>query len=261
MRQELTRLFRYRALQYVLARRDVSIRYKQSVMGFLWAILMPMLIVGAGALVRVAAGKFSGGHVSNADIQSVIVRAVVWSFVIAAVRFSTASLIGNTNLVTKIAFPKEVFPIAAVLSSLFDFAIAAVAALVAMALLGWVPGLMALWALPMLVVTVMLVLGSALVLSATNLFFRDVKYIVEIFLTYAIFFTPVLYSADAVGKWKNIIMLNPIAPLLEGISDTLVEGVPPDYGWLGYSAGFAFVALFAGYWLFKQLESTFAERI
>jgi len=257
----ISKLWQYRELLYMVAWRDVRIRYKQSVMGFLWAILMPSLIVGAGILVRVGGAKYTGSTISFDDIASVMVRAVAWSFFIAGIRFGTNSLLANATLVTKIAFPKEVFPVAATLSSLFDFVIATAAVLLTLVVMGWVPTAQAFWGLLLLVMLVMLTTGLALLLSAANLFFRDVKYIVEIMLTYAIFFTPVLYEASVLGKWRTVVMLNPMAPILEGLADTMVYGRPPELHWIAYSFVVSAATLLFGYWLFKQLEPKFAESI
>jgi ABC-type polysaccharide/polyol phosphate export permease len=259
--QTLSSLYRARELLYLLTWRDIRVRYKQSVMGLLWAILMPLLIVGAGAMVRIGAAKYSNSALTPEDMASVIVRAVIWAFFISAIRFGTNSLISNPNLVTKIAFPKEVFPIAAVLSSLFDFIVAAVIVAVALPFIGVMPTATALWFFPLLICMVVQAVGLSLILSATNLFFRDVKYLVEIFLTYAIFFTPVLYPASMLGKWESIILLNPIAPLLEAMSNALVEGRAPDAFWTTYSAVASVLFLLVGYAIFKKLEAEFAESI
>jgi ABC-type polysaccharide/polyol phosphate export permease len=257
----LQTLLRYRELGYLFTWREIRIRYKQSVMGFLWAIFMPALIVGAGALVRVVASKWSGRPLTAQDIASVIVRAVIWAFFVSSIRFGTSSLTQNSNLVTKIAFPKELFPIASVMSSLFDFAVASVVVAICLPILGVTFHLEALWSIPLMLVTILLVIGLTLILSASNLFFRDVKYLVEIFLTYAIFFTPVLYPASMAGQWRPLLYLNPVSPLLEATADAVVLGSIPDLPWVGYSV-VSSLALFAvGYSLFKQLEASFAERI
>ncbi len=261
MLDDLRRLMRSKELLYMLTWRDIRIRYKQSIMGVMWAILMPTLIVGAGIIIRVGAAKWSGTSITMHDIASVMVRAVAWAFFAASIRFGTNCLVGNTNLVTKIAFPKEVFPMAAVLSSLFDFCVATIAILIVLVILGWAPSWYVLWSLYLVFVLVSLATGLSLILSAGNLFFRDVKYIVEIFLTYAIFFTPVLYDADMLGKWSHVLLLNPVAPILEGLSDTMVEQRAPDAAWVAYSTTVAAVSLLVGYWWFKQLEAKFAERI
>jgi lipopolysaccharide transport system permease protein len=254
-------LTNYRELLYLLAWRDVRVRYKQSIMGLLWAILMPSLIVGAGALVRYGFAEFSKTTVSTEDIVSVMVRAVIWAFFVSAIRFGTASLVSNANLVSKIAFPKEVFPIAAVISSLFDFAIALAVVILLLLMFGFTPTPLWLLAIPLLLLMLAQAIGLALLLSSLNLFYRDVKYIVEIFLTYAIFFTPVLYPAEMFGHWEFLLLLNPISPLLEGMSDAVVTGQRPDPFWITYAAAWAVALLLLGYWLFKQLETKFAERI
>jgi len=212
-------------------------------------------------LVRIAVAKYSNSTVTADDIASVIVRAVAWSFFTSGIRFGTSSLMANINLVTKLAFPKEVFPFAATLSSLFDFAIATAAAVGILLMIGWQPGINALWAIPLVLVLVALTAGLALFLSAANLFYRDVKYLVEVFLTYAIFFTPVFYDVTMLGEWSDLALLNPVAPILEGLSASVVLNRPPDAAWLSYSAIVSLFILVAGYWFFKQLEAKFAESI
>src|SRR5689334_990971 len=106
MFQYTRELSRFRDLLYMLVWRDISIKYKQSVMGLLWAVLMPLLIVCAGALVRYAFSEVSHQPLAGTDIAAVSVKAIPWAFFVASVRFSTLSLISNTNLVTKIYFPR-----------------------------------------------------------------------------------------------------------------------------------------------------------
>lgn len=261
MTNNLASLVKARDLLYMLTWRDIHVRYKQSIMGLFWSVLMPSLIVGAGVLVRVGAAQFSGTKITAEDISSVMVRAVPWSFFIAGLRFATSSLLVNSNLVTKIAFPKEVFPISAVFSNLFDFLIATTVVVIVMFATGWHPTLHALWFVPLMIVLIALTVSLSLILAAANLFFRDVKYLVEVFLTYAIFFTPVLYPAKMLGEWQHVLMLNPIAPLLEGIANSVVLGEAPDAFWTWYSVITTALLLWAGYGLFKRLESKFAESI
>lgn len=117
-------LIQYRDLLYMFTWRDIKARYKQSMMGFFWAILMPLLIVGAGVLVRIAFLMTSGNHINFGDLSSIALKSLPWAFFVSAVKFGTQSMLSNTNLVTKIYFPREVLPLAAVLASLFDTAIA-----------------------------------------------------------------------------------------------------------------------------------------
>jgi ABC-type polysaccharide/polyol phosphate export permease len=121
MKEMIDELIQYRQLIYILTWRDIKIKYKQTVMGFLWAILMPLLIVSAGVLVRKAFSMVSGKPVEMMELASITVKALPWSFFISSIKFGTNSLTGNSNLVTKIYCPREVFPISAVMANLFDF--------------------------------------------------------------------------------------------------------------------------------------------
>ena len=181
MKEELQELYKYRELLYMIAYRDVKVRYKQSIMGFMWAILMPIVIVVAGVVVRYAYAFASHVPLRTTDIASVAVKSLPWAFLVSSVRFGCNSLIGaNNNLVTKIYFPREIFPLAAVIASLFDFFVASGALLIflLMVKVGWSYYLI--WVPLLLLNMVILASGIAMIVSAASLFFRDVKYIVEV---------------------------------------------------------------------------------
>ena len=261
MRESLSELYKYRELLYTLAQRDIKVRYKQSVMGFLWAILMPVLIVMAGMLVRYAYAIASGKPLDRADIVGVAVKSVPWAFLVSSVRFGCNSLVGNSNLVTKIYFPKEIFPMAAVLASLFDFVVASAALLILLVALRTSWSIYLLWTPALLLNLVFLAAGIGMVVSAASLFFRDVKYIVEVVLTFGIFFTPVFYDVGMLGNKGKWLLLNPVAPILEGLSACIAHQRPPQLVWIAYSLGFATVVFLGGYFFFKHLEPAFAESI
>jgi ABC-type polysaccharide/polyol phosphate export permease len=252
-------LARHRDLLYMIAWREVKVKYKQSVMGILWALLLPIVIVFAGVVVRYAFSLISGQAMTLADTASVMVKAVPWAFFVSAIRFSSNSLIGNAELVTKIYMPREIFPFAAVLSALLDFAIASAVLVIVLSVVRIGVSIHLLW-VPVLVSTlVLIVVGLALVLSASSLFLRDVKYLVEVLLTFAIFFTPVFYDAHMVGQWEGLMMLNPIAPILQGLQDVVVKQTAPSLQWLAYAGGVGIVGCIAGVAFFKRVEPFFAE--
>ncbi|MGB6199997.1 MAG: hypothetical protein WA871_07275 [Candidatus Acidiferrales bacterium] len=262
MSEDLQELYRYRELLFMIAYRDVKVRYKQSIMGFMWAVLMPVLIVMAGIVVRFAYALASHVPLQTADIASVAVKSLPWAFLVSSIRFGCNSLIGaNTNLVTKVYFPREIFPLAAVLSSFFDFLVASVALTIFLAVMrvGWSAYLV--WVPVLLVNMVALAAGIAMLVSAASLFFRDVKYIVEVFLTFGIFFTPVFYDVSMFGAKAKWLLLNPIAPILDGLSTCIVRHQSPNLHWLTYSSLFAAASLLFGYVFFKHLEPAFAESI
>jgi ABC-type polysaccharide/polyol phosphate export permease len=117
------------------------------------------------------------------------------------------------------------------------------------------------WIPALLVTLVLFTAGLSILFAAANLFFRDIKYIVEVILTFAIFFTPVLYDASLAGKWRWVLMLNPVAVVLDGLQATIVRMRPPDVAWLAYSAIAATLLLCGGVVFFRRLEPRFAESI
>lgn len=257
----MSTLMLHRDLLYMITWKDIRVKYKQSIMGFLWAILMPALIVAAGILVKFAFASLSGDPLDAEDIVSVAVRSVPWAFFVASIRFASVSLISNSNLVTKIYMPRVVFPIAAVLSQLFDLIVASLVLAIVVAASGIVPTAQILWVPVLIGLLVALVFGMGIFLSAAGLFFRDVKYIVEIIVTFAIFFTPVFYEVSMFGRWANLLLLNPVAPLLEGVSAAVLGVQMPSAGWLLYSAAFAVASFALSLSLFRRMEPYFAESI
>lgn len=261
MIEALQELSKNRELLYMITWREIRIRYKQSVMGLMWAVLMPIIITSAGVIVRLAASRLSGRPITSGDIGGIGVKALAWAFFVSALRFGTTSLTSNSSLVTKIKFPRLIFPLSSVLTSLFDMAIATPVLLVLLPVAGvrlW-PSL--LWVPVLLVVLVLFTAGLCILFSAANLFFRDIKYIVEVVLTFAIFFTPVLYDAALFGKWRPILMLNPLTPILEGLNSSVILGRQPDLFWIGFSAVASVVLFWVGVTFFRRLEPRFAESV
>jgi lipopolysaccharide transport system permease protein len=256
----LRRLHRYRELLYMLALRDFKIRYKQTALGFLWALFMPLAVVLAGVVIRYIAADRA--HLGQFDLASIVVKSLPWTFFVGSLRNSLGSLTGNSNLVAKMSFPKEVFPLASIAGRLTDFTVATTFALLILVIFMDVRFTPTAWlAIPLFLVVVVMACGFALLLSSLNLLYRDVQYVVDVILTFAIFFTPVLYDVSMLGKFSTVAMLNPMAPLLEGFRDVMVLGQLPHPLWTAYSVAFALGIFLLGYWVFKNLETQFAERI
>jgi ABC-type polysaccharide/polyol phosphate export permease len=245
----------------MIAWRDIHIKYKQTMMGVMWAIFMPMITVSAGILVKYGVSLLSGKPLDMSDIAGVTVKSVPWAFFVASVRFSTNSLVGNSNLVTKIYFPRAVFPVAAVCSQFFDFAIASCLLMIMLTIVHVGLSVDLLWVPLLLLLLVLLVTGIGILLSAANLFYRDVKYLVEVVLTFAIFVTPVFYDVSMFGKWSRLLMLNPVAPILEGLNSCIVHHKSPQLGWLCYSTVFCILLSVFALVIFRKIERLFAERI
>lgn len=258
--QVLTRLYQYRELLYMLARRDFTVRYKQTALGLLWALFTPLAVVLAGIVIRYIAADRA--HLGQFDLASIVVKSLPWTFFTGALRTSMMSLVGNGNLVAKMAFPKEVFPFSTIAARLTDFTVATTFALLILVFVMDVRFTATAWlAIPLFLVVVVLVTGFALLLSSMNLLYRDVHYVVDVVLTFSIFFTPVLYDVEMLGKYSTIALLNPMAPLLEAFRAVMVLDRLPDPFWTTYSCVFALGIFLLGYRVFKQLETVFAERI
>jgi len=261
MTRTLRELIARRDVLYMVTWREISIKYKQSVMGMMWAVLMPTVIVSAGVVVRYGYSVVSHTPLAVADVASISVRAVPWAFFVSSIRFATNSLISNSNLVTKIYLPREIFPVAAMLSQLVDFAVAGLVLLVLLTVLKVGITVQLLWLPVLVLILVVFTTGLGIVLSAASLFLRDVKYLVEVGLTFAIFFTPVLYDARMLGRWSDVAMLNPVAPLLEGFASAAVSHAPLALPWLGYSTAMALITIAGGLYVFHRLEPYFAESV
>lgn len=280
LRVGVRELIEYRELLFQLTLRDVRIRYKQAVMGFGWALVMPLLVVGAGLLVKIAMAQMSGSQFQAESFAGMTVKALPWTFFVGAIGTATSSLTSNSNLLTKIYFPREVLPGSAVLTQAFDSAIGTLAMAAMLFLVirigfSW----QTLWAVPLIVLLFLLTTSAALVLSCANLFFRDVKYIVQVFVTFGIFFTPVLYEPESFGPTGcRLMMLNPLAPLLEGIrlatvqhhnllwplvvtspAGAFVLAWHPAY--LLYAVTWALLSFVGAWVLFRRLQFVYAEYI
>ena len=261
MKEMIQELIQYRHLLYMLTWRDIKIKYKQSIMGFLWAIFMPMIIVASGILVKKAFSMLSGKPMDLAQLASVSVKAVPWAFFVASIRFATNSLLHNMNLVTKIYFPREIFPLAAMMANFFDFVVASALLIVILAIAGIGASIYLLWLPILLILLIFLVAGIGMLFACANLFFRDVKYIVEVILTFGIFFTPVFYEAEMFGKWAPVLLLNPVGSILEAINSVVVLHHAPDLFWLAYSATWSIGGLLISWNIFHKAEFAFAENI
>jgi len=251
-----------------LVRRDVRLRYRQAVMGFAWALLMPALTIAAGLVIK---GALARGGGASPSLAGIALKSWGWAFFAGAMNFATMSLLSNISLVTKIWFPREVLPLGAVLAQCVDSLVGLVILALLSPFLGMTIGWPILWLPLLLLLLVMLTTGLAFLFACANIFFRDVKYILQVLLTFGIFFTPVLMEPAQMGRYAEVVMLNPLSPLLEGLRLAVTAGhdlmMPLDIDgvvawrpwWLAYSAGWSFLLLWAGLRFFRGSAARFAE--
>jgi lipopolysaccharide transport system permease protein len=275
LREVVSDLNRSRGLIYQLTLRDIRVRYKQALMGFAWAILSPLLIVAAGVIVRVALLHMAGKSFEMTSAIAIVVKGLAWGFFASAIGFSTTALTGNAPLISKVYFPRETLPLSIILASTFDSLIGTAAMTVLLPFLGWQPTWAALWAPLLAVMLFTFTLGAGLLVSCANLFFRDVKYITQLLVTFGIFFSPVYYEPSVLGtRWIVPQMLNPLSPILEGLRLSVVDGhnllttiTRPDGAviwspaYLGYSMLWAFGGLVVSALIFHRAQYRFAEYV
>jgi len=279
LRTVVKEIWAARDLLTQLALRDIRIRYKQAVMGFGWAIFMPLILVLAGAVIRLVMAQAAGVPVDRSELGAVALKAVPWGFFVGSIGFAVNSLVGNINLITKIYFPREVLPLSAIIAQAFDTAIASAVLVVALPFLGAKLSASLLWVPVLALHIVVLTLGVGMLVSCANLFFRDVKYLVQIVLMFGVFATPVFFEPAMLGpRGASLMALNPLTAPLEGLrlaifeahsllspidvtlsSGAIVAGWKPV--WLAASAAFSLLLLLGSVKLFRRMQFVFAERV
>jgi lipopolysaccharide transport system permease protein len=249
----------YRELLYQMTWRDFLLRYKQTVMGFAWAVFMPLTNTAVFSVIftRVAPLETSVPYPLFAYSGL-----VTWNFFASSLRFAVNSLTSNTTLVTKVYFPREIFPFSAILVCLVDFAVGSSVLVALMWYYGVWPGAPILFLPVVVAVQVVFTAGVALLLAMSNLFYRDVKYLFEFVITIWMFATSVVYPIDRVGgRLGTLLQLNPMTPIIDAYRAILLEGRLPDPVPFGISTASAFVVFFVGWLWFHRLEFTFAENV
>ncbi|MBX3396784.1 MAG: ABC transporter permease [Phycisphaerae bacterium] len=272
-RSRIALLWHYRELMWMLAWRDIRVRYKHSLLGAAWAVLPAvamMVIFGFvfNQVVQVDKAKLTGSASLPYGLFA-FCGLVPWTFFANGLSNSIGSLVANRPLVTKIYFPREVFPISAVISAFVDFLVGlgVLACYVAIQHFqenGWQYELSAaVMYLPVVVgVQIVLMTGLGLVLSMANLFYRDVGFLFRSVIQLWMFITCVIYQLEAASGWKRmLIQMNPMTPIIRGYRDCLIHGRSPLDVAFGSAAVVSICVLLAGWAWFRRREHEFAEMI
>jgi lipopolysaccharide transport system permease protein len=256
---ELAELWRYRELLWILTERDIKVRYKQTVLGFTWAIIQPVMMmvvfsVFFGRLARVPSDELPYPIFVYAGL-------LPWTFFANATANASNSLIGSAGLVSKVYFPRLVIPLSSAGSGLVDLA---VALLVLLGLMLWygVGWSFNLILAPVLIGgAVFIALGVGILLSAVTVTYRDFRYVVPFMIQFWMFATPVVYPASLVPQeWRWLLFLNPMAGIIEGFRSAFL-GRPFDWPSISLSLIVAVVVLAIGVAYFERVERRFADVI
>jgi lipopolysaccharide transport system permease protein len=256
----LGELWEYRELLFFLAWRDVKVRYKQTALGVIWAMIQPLLTMVVFTVIF--------GRLANLPSEGVpyalftLCALLPWQLFAFAMQESSTSVVTNQRVLTKVYFPRLILPLAAIAVGLADFAISFVVLLIVMAIYHVAPG-MAMLTVPFWVLlAVVTALAVGLWLSALNVRYRDIRYVLPFLTQLWMWATPVAYSSARLhGGWQVIYALNPMFGVVEGFRWAMLGRTAPPGPLTAVSAAAVVIMLVSGLFYFRRMERTFADVI
>ncbi len=257
---DLRELWQYRELVYFFAWRDIKVRYKQTLLGVLWAWLQPFLTM---VVFTIFFGRLANMPSEGLPYPIFTYAGLLpWDFFAKSFNKASRALVMNRALLTKVYFPRLVIPLAVVLSGVVDFALAFV---ILAGLMVWyrLPPTPYWWALPFfLLLAVVVTLGGSLWASALNALYRDVGYALPYLVQLLLFATPVVYPTRLVPEaWRWLYALNPMAGVVQGFRWVLLGTGPGPDPYMALSVVVALLLLVSGLWFFQNMERYFADRV
>lgn len=255
----LRELWKYRELLYFLAWRDVKVRYKQTVLGAAWAIIQPFFTMIVFSLFFGYLAKVPSDDVPYPIFSYAAL--VPWEYFSRSLSQASNSLVGSSNLIRKVYFPRLIIPISSILGGLVDFAIAFSVLLGMMFFFGMRPTI-GILLLPLFILLSMIAsLGVGTWLAAFNVAYRDIRYVLPFISRFWMFATPVAYSSSLLDEpWRTLYGLNPMVGVVEGFRWALLDTSPPG-PMIIISALVSLMLLISGIYYFRRMEKTFADVI
>ena len=253
-------LWEYRQLFFFLAWRDIKIRYKQTILGGLWAIIQPLSAMVVFSLFFGKLAKMPSDGVPYPVFS--FAALVPWQFFANSVSQSSQSLVSNAAIITKIYFPRIVIPCAAVLSGIVDFLIAFAVLLGIMFYFGIVPTLNVIFLPAFFLLALLTSLGTGLWLSALNVKFRDIRYTITFMIQLWLFITPIVYPSSLLPEfWRTVYAVNPMASVVEGFRWSLLGTETAPGAMFIVSAIVAIIIFITGLFHFQKVEGQFSDII
>lgn len=256
--RDLKEIWEYRELLYFFTWRDLKVRYKQTAIGVLWAIFRPFISM---VVFTVFFGNLA--NIPSDGIPYpvfVYVGLLLWQFFSSSLSDASNSLIANQSIATKVYFPRIILPLSSTLTNFVDFFVSSIILVGMMVYYNFTPNLAGMLILPLLLfITFMIAVGGGLLLSAINVRYRDVRYVLPFFIQMLLFVTPVIYPASMLGKWSWVLAINPLTGVMKAARAALFGSEPINWMLIGLSAGAGFVLFVIGVYLFKKTERLFAD--
>lgn len=254
-------LFRYRELFYILAWRDIAVRYKQTVIGVAWAIIRPFLTMVIFTVIFGRVAKLpSEGDAPYALL--VLAGMLPWTLFSTSLGEASNSLVANANLITKVYFPRLIVPTAAVITAFVDFLISLVLLAGVMAYYQYLPTWRIIFLPVFVVLSLLASLGPGLYVTALNVKYRDFRYVIPFIVQFGLYVSPIGFSTSRVPEnWRLVYSLNPIVGVIDGFRWCLLDGTT--IYWPGFTASMAVAAflLWLGVHTFRSMERSFADII
>jgi lipopolysaccharide transport system permease protein len=256
----IVELWENRELLRFLIWRDIKVRYKQTALGALWAIIQPVMTMIVFSIFFGKLGKMPSDGVPYPIFT--FAALVPWTLFVYGLTQATNSLVSSSNLIKKVYFPRLIIPVATVLAGVIDFLLAFAVLLVLMLFYGITPTLNILWLPIFLLLTIISSLAVSLWLSALNVEYRDIRYVIPFLTQIWLFATPIAYSSSLLGEpWRSVYGLNPMVGVVEGFRWALL-GTNTRPGMMAVvSALAALILLISGAFYFRRMERTFADKI
>lgn len=262
----------HRELIAALAWKNIAVRYKQAYLGIAWAIIRPVTLMAIFSLLRSIVG-IDTGPVPYAVLT--FAALLPWLFFQEATTEGVQSIVGNSHLIRKIYFPREVFPLTAVVTKLIEFGINYAILLGMMAWYGIFPGVQALWVPLLVLYAVLIALAIAFIGAAINVYYRDVGAAIPLFLNMLMYASPVIYpltlvqekllanraAGDLSGALYTLYTANPLAGLIDAFQRVMLKAQPPDLHAMAPGMVLVALALPVSYLIFKRAETWFADVI
>jgi len=253
-------VFKYRELIELLTDREIKIRYKQSALGILWALLQPVIMVVLFTAIFTKIVKMPTGNIPYPIFF--LAGLIPWTFFANSISAAIPSIVSNGDLVRKIYFPRVIFPLVSILACFFDFLISFILLVVLMVyfkiqITGWI------LLLPFIcLVQLVFTIAVSLLFSSLNVFYRDVKNALTNIVQIWMFATPVIYPLETIRPhFRNILILNPMSGLIDSYRCVLIQGVAPNWFYLSVSITISLIIFLIAYIIFKRLEPNFSDSI
>ena len=253
-------LWRFRELLGFLAWRDIKVRYQQTVLGVIWALIQPAVTLAVFTFIF---GKLAGMPAGHAPYPLLVLCGLLpWQLFAAAFANASSSLVANTHLISKVYFPRLIVPLSSIAVALIDFCVVLILLTSLCIWSRFLPDWRVLLLPVFVLLTVLTALGTGLWLTALTVKYRDFRFVVPFLLQVGLFLSPVGFSSTNLPNWRYLYSLNPMVGAIDGFRWCLLHGEPTlDPLQLAISVGMTALLLLSGLWYFRRTERTFADVI